>query len=142
KGEMVLFRDELIPVFRLHKMFDIEGAANDSSEGLLVILQEGERHCALLVDTLLGQQQVVAKPMGVGIGKVDGFSGAAILGDGRVGLIIDPIEILSLARQHVGSGNYRGRAAGNGREEGAEQITAEETTDQPEAKKEGREVKS
>jgi two-component system chemotaxis sensor kinase CheA len=52
-----------------------------------------------LVDELVGQQQVVAKSLGDGIGKVQGISGGAILGDGRVGLILDPQGIAALARQ-------------------------------------------
>ena len=54
--------------------------------------------CTLLVDELLGQQQVVAKSLCEGLGKVQGVAGAAILGDGHVGLILDPAEILALAR--------------------------------------------
>jgi two-component system chemotaxis sensor kinase CheA len=52
----------------------------------------------LLVDELLGQQQAVAKALGRGIGKIQGISGGAILGDGRVGLILDTSEIISLAK--------------------------------------------
>ena len=68
------------------------------SEGLLVVISEGARRYALMVDELLGQQQVVAKSLGNGIGKVKGVSGAAILGDGRVGLILDPAETAAVAR--------------------------------------------
>jgi two-component system chemotaxis sensor kinase CheA len=52
----------------------------------------------VLVDELLGQQQVVAKSLGSGIGSVAGVSGAAILGDGRVGLILDASALAALAR--------------------------------------------
>ncbi|MCG6537600.1 MAG: chemotaxis protein CheW, partial [Syntrophales bacterium LBB04] len=55
--------------------------------------------CALMVDELLGQQQVVAKTLGDGIGKIQGVAGGAILGNGCVGLILDPGAIATLARQ-------------------------------------------
>lgn len=98
-GELVMLRGELMPIFRMHHLFGIEGAVNDPTKGLLVILDDGDRRCALLVDELLGQHHVVAKSLGDGIGKVPGLSGGAILGDGRVGLIIDVTEIVSIARQ-------------------------------------------
>ncbi|HEY8484284.1 MAG TPA: chemotaxis protein CheA [Longimicrobiales bacterium] len=99
RGEMVLLRGELIPIVRLHQLFDIPGAVETPTEALLVVIGAGERRCALLVDELLAQQQVVAKSLGAGIGHVPGISGGAILGDGRVGLILDPAEIIALSRQ-------------------------------------------
>jgi two-component system chemotaxis sensor kinase CheA len=57
-----------------------------------------QRRSALLVDELLGQQQVVAKSLGDGIGSVAGIAGGAILGDGRVGLILDVGDIVALAQ--------------------------------------------
>jgi len=105
RGEMVMLREELMPVFRLHQLFSIPGAVSDPTEGLLVVVGEGEQRCALLVDCLLGQQQVVAKSLGEGLAKVPGIAGGAILGDGRVGLILDAAEVVSLARQGSGADN-------------------------------------
>jgi two-component system chemotaxis sensor kinase CheA len=99
RGETVIFKDKLMPIFRLHRLFNIEEAVEDPTRGLLIIIGEGNQRCALLVDELVGQQQVVAKSLGVGIGEVQGVSSGAILGDGRVGLILDPQEIAALARQ-------------------------------------------
>jgi two-component system chemotaxis sensor kinase CheA len=110
RGELVVLRDELIPLFRLHRLFNVAGAVENPTQGLLVVVNDGERHCALLVDELLGQQQVVAKPLGVGLGDVPGISGAAILGDGRVGLILDPPGIVALARQTPFPSSKDGRA--------------------------------
>jgi two-component system chemotaxis sensor kinase CheA len=101
KGLMVRLREELMPVFCLYRLFSVKGAIEDPLQGLLVVVGDGARRCAILVDELLGQQQVVAKTLGGGIGKVHGVSGGAILGDGRVGLILDPGEIASLARKSV-----------------------------------------
>jgi two-component system chemotaxis sensor kinase CheA len=98
KGLMVRLRDELMPVFCLYRLFGVKGAIEDPLRGLLVVVGDGIRRCAILVDELLGQQQVVAKGLGGGVGKIHGVSGGAILGDGRVGLILDPAEIASLAR--------------------------------------------
>jgi two-component system chemotaxis sensor kinase CheA len=99
KGEVVLFKGKVLPIFRLHRLFNIEEAVEDPTKGLLIIIGDGNQRCALLVDELVGQQQVVAKSLGDGIGKVQGISGGAILGDGRVGLILDPQGIANLARQ-------------------------------------------
>jgi two-component system chemotaxis sensor kinase CheA len=98
RGEMVMLRQELLPIFRLHQLFSIRNAVEELTSGLLVVVGDGDRRCALLVDELLGQQHVVAKALGTGIGKIQGISGGAILGDGRVGLILDTSEIISLAR--------------------------------------------
>ncbi|MCL6628303.1 MAG: chemotaxis protein CheA [Armatimonadetes bacterium] len=114
QGEMVMLRGELMPIFRLHRLFDIQGATDDPAKGLLVIVDDGEKHCALLVDEILGQQHVVAKSLGEGVGKVQGLSGGAILGDGCVGLILDTTEIVALARQQtarVGNEGVKHRSA-------------------------------
>ena len=101
RDEMVMLRGELLPVFRLHRLFDVPGAVEEPTQGLLMVIADGRRRCALLVDELLGQQQVVAKSLGQGINKVPGVSGGAILGDGCVGLILDTAEIVALARQKM-----------------------------------------
>ncbi len=100
KGEVVLLRGELMPVVRLHRLFDVPEAVESPLEGLLMIVGDGTRRSALLVDDLLGQQQVVAKTLGSALGKVPGVSGGAILGDGRVGLILDVNETVALAQSH------------------------------------------
>jgi two-component system chemotaxis sensor kinase CheA len=98
RGEMLMLRGSLIPIFRLHRLFEINDAVEDPTQGLVVIVNDGGQHCGLLVDELLGQRQVVAKTLGAGLGRVEGVSGGAILGDGRVGLILDPAGIVNLAR--------------------------------------------
>jgi two-component system chemotaxis sensor kinase CheA len=98
KGEMVLLRGELMPVIRLHRLFEVPNAIENPLDALLMIVGDGSRRTALLVDDLLGQQQVVAKALGDGLGKVAGVSGGAILGDGRVGLILDVNETVALAQ--------------------------------------------
>ena len=96
QGEMVMLRGALMPIVRLHQMFSVHGAIENPLMALLVIVGDGSRRSALMVDELLGQQQVVAKPLGDALGRIPGFSGGAILGDGRVGLILDVRETMSL----------------------------------------------
>lgn len=98
RGEMVLLRDATIPIVRLHRLFGITGAKERPEEALLMLVGDGERQCAVLVDELLAQHQVVAKTLGRGLDAVPGVSGGAILGDGRVGLILDVAQIIQLGR--------------------------------------------
>jgi len=98
RGELVLLRGDPIPIVRLHRLFAIGGAVEEPQRALLMLVGEGSERAALLVDELLGQHQVVAKALGAGIGRVHGVSGGAILGDGRVGLILDVRELLAIAR--------------------------------------------
>ena len=104
-GEVVMLRGEVLQVVRLHQMFGIPGAVTNPTEAILMIIGDGEHRVALLVDQLLGQQQVVAKALGDGVGEIHGISGGAILSDGRVGLIIDVARMTELAR----SGDTRPR---------------------------------
>jgi two-component system chemotaxis sensor kinase CheA len=95
---MVLLRGALVPVFRLHRLLEVAGACTDPTAGLLIVVEHEGQQCALLADALLGQQQVVIKSISSALGEVDGVSGAAILGDGRVGLILDVGGVMRLAR--------------------------------------------
>jgi len=105
RREMVLLRGELMPIVRVHRLFAVAGAVENPTEALLMIVGDGDRRAALLVDELLGQQQVVTKTLGAGIGGTrPGISGGAILGDGRVGLILDVAELAALARQSASGG--------------------------------------
>jgi len=97
KGEVVQFRDNLIPIVRLHRMFDVQDGEDDPYKGLLISIEAEGKCFGLMVDELLGQQQVVIKSLGEGVGQIEGVSGGAILGDGRVGLILDPGGLLRLS---------------------------------------------
>ncbi len=97
-GEVVMLRGEVLPVLRLYRIFGIPDAITTPSDAILMIVGDGEHRVALLVDRLLGQQQVVAKTLGDGVGEIPGISGGAILSDGRVGLIIDIARLTALAR--------------------------------------------
>lgn len=99
KGEMVMVHGSLLPVNRLHQLFGINGAQEQPTRGILIVVGEGSRRSALLVDELLGQQQFVVKPLSGLVAGTPGIAGGAILGDGGVGLILDPEE-LSVSGRH------------------------------------------
>jgi two-component system, chemotaxis family, sensor kinase CheA len=96
--EMVMERGELLPLVRLHELFNIEPDATEATDGLVVIVEEDNQACCLLVDDLLDQQQVVIKNLGEILKHTDGISGGAIMGDGLVSLILDIPGIIKLYR--------------------------------------------
>jgi len=100
RGETFKLREEYLPILRLHQLFGIEDArARELDEGLLVVVEGEGGHCGLFVDDLLGQQQVVIKSLEANYQKVPGISGATILGDGSVALILDVPDLMRLAGQ-------------------------------------------
>jgi two-component system chemotaxis sensor kinase CheA len=89
RAEMALVRGALLPVLRLYKHFHVTPATTDPRESVLIVGEvEGGRFC-LLVDELIGKQEVVIKSLGETFKNAAGIAGGAILGDGRVGLILD-----------------------------------------------------
>ncbi len=99
EGEMVLIREKLLPLIRLHKLFDIPNANHEPSKALVTVISDQKRRYALLIDDLVGQQQVVVKPMDNMFNKVPAVSGASIMGDGKVALILDTAGILRMSRE-------------------------------------------
>ena len=98
KGDVVSVRGEALPLVRLHQLFSIPTAMTDPCRGLTVIMECGGQRTALLVDELLGQQQVVVKSLEAHYRKVPGVLGATILGDGRPALILDAAGLVQAAR--------------------------------------------
>ena len=89
KGEMIKVREELLPLVRLDNILEATGAVTVPSEALVVMVEnEGERRC-VMVDEVLGKQEVVIKSLGERLKHVRALAGGSILGDGRVGLILD-----------------------------------------------------
>jgi two-component system chemotaxis sensor kinase CheA len=88
-AEMALIRGALVPILRLHRRFGIQPRSETVSDGILVICESEGKRLALLVDELAGKQEVVIKSLGRTFKDVQGVAGGAILGDGRVGLILD-----------------------------------------------------
>jgi two-component system chemotaxis sensor kinase CheA len=89
RGEVLSFRGDYLPIIRLHELFGVEPRSRALHEGLVVIAEGDGRRVGLFVDDLLGQQQVVIKSLEANYGHIDGVSGATILGDGSVALILD-----------------------------------------------------
>ncbi|RXH58626.1 chemotaxis protein CheA [Granulicella sibirica] len=88
-GEMAMVRGSLMPVIRLHRRFGLDPRSTNLTDGMLVVAEtEGKQFC-IFIDELIGKQEVVIKSLGPSFKHVVGVAGCAILGDGRVGLILD-----------------------------------------------------
>ena len=88
--EVINLRGSVIPIIRLHEVIDIEKTEEEETDSLIVVvIKKGEQQVGLVVDGLLGQQETVIKSMGSYITNDKLFSGATILGDGEVALILD-----------------------------------------------------
>jgi len=99
QGQVIKVRGEYLPLIPLYQIFNIEPTFTDPSQGLVVILESDGKKAALFVDDLVGQQQIVVKNLESNYRKVAGISGATILGDGGVALIIDVAALLRSSRQ-------------------------------------------
>jgi len=96
---LIQVRGEYLPVVCLHECFGIEGACTDWQQGIVVILEADGAKAALFVDQLIGQHQVVIKSLEANYRRVAGISGATIMGDGRVALILDPAALVGQSRK-------------------------------------------
>ena len=96
RAEVYRLRDDYIPIMDLHEIFGIETTASDLAESLLVVVEGEGRKVGLVVDELLGQQQVVIKSLESNFKPVKGISGATILGDGTVALIMEAGQLVNM----------------------------------------------
>jgi two-component system, chemotaxis family, sensor kinase CheA len=94
-GRVLRVRGEYLPLVALHEVFSITEAVTEPKKGIAVIVEAEGKKTALLVDELLGQHQVVIKSLESNFRKVPGMSGATIMGDGKVALILDVIALSS-----------------------------------------------
>lgn len=100
KGETFLLRGQYLPIIRMHQIFNVLSAKTTKlTEGLIVVVEGQGLRCGLFVDDLLGQQQVVIKSLEANYRRIEGVSGATILGDGSVALILDIPGLVRLANQ-------------------------------------------
>jgi len=95
--EVFWFRDGYVPIVRLHEVFGVKPRASELHHGLIMVVEGEGRRVGLFVDELLGQQQVVIKSLETNFRRVDGVSGATILGDGAVALILDVPGLIRVA---------------------------------------------
>jgi len=100
RGVMVSVRGTLTPLLRLAEMLRIPDAVGDPTAGIVMVLQAGQESRCILVDALVGKQEVVIKSLGETFREQSLFAGAAILGDGRVGLILDTAALVRLKLRH------------------------------------------
>jgi two-component system chemotaxis sensor kinase CheA len=100
-SEVISFRGDYLPIIRLHELFGVEPRAHALHEGLVVVAEGDGRRVGLFVDDLLGQQQVVIKSLEANYGHIEGVSGATILGDGSVALILDVPGLIRAASMRV-----------------------------------------
>lgn len=99
KGELINVRGTYLPVVRMYEVFSLQPEITDPTQAILLILETEGEQVAVMVDEILGQQQVVIKSMEQNFRKVEGIAGATILGDGTVGFILDVRGLLQIARQ-------------------------------------------
>jgi len=103
KAELIRLRQDHIPIVRLHRVFNLEPDTTELAGRLLVIVEGDGQRVGLVVDDLLEQQQVVIKSLDTNYRRVGGVSGATILGDGTVALILDVAGVISLSRESKGA---------------------------------------
>jgi len=101
KGELLDVRNTYLPMMRLYNVFSLQPEHIDPTKAILMILETEGEQVAVMVDEILGQQQVVIKSMEQNFRKIDGIAGATILGDGTVGFILDVRGLIEMSRRMV-----------------------------------------
>ena len=101
QGSVVQVRGEYLPVVALHERFKLEPNVADMDKGIMVILESEGSKTALFVDQLVGQHQVVIKSLETNYRKAQEISGATIMGDGRVALILDVAALVRLPKHQM-----------------------------------------
>ena len=105
QAQVYRLRDEYIPIVKLCDVFNVKPLYDNMEDGLLVVVEAEGKKVALQVDDLLGQQQVVIKSLETNFKSVEGISGATILGDGTVALILDVTGLISISKKNSSSSN-------------------------------------
>lgn len=101
EGAVINVRDEYLPIIKLGELLNMPAEFNDYEQGIMVVLESDGKRVGLFVDDLVGQSQVVIKSLEANYRKVDGVSGATILGTGRVALILDVEELISMHKKRA-----------------------------------------
>jgi len=100
-NDVLLLRDEYVPIVMLNQLFDIASQEKPLDDSIIVVVEADGEKVGVVVDELLGQQQVVIKSLEENYKKVEGISGATILGDGTVALIIDVSGMSKMSANHT-----------------------------------------
>jgi two-component system chemotaxis sensor kinase CheA len=94
-GEVLLLRGENLPLYRLNRLLGVKsGTIREPHDGIAIVVRVSEKPFAVLVDDIIGQTQIVIKRLGMELSHIKGFSGSAILGDGRPALILELPELI------------------------------------------------
>jgi two-component system chemotaxis sensor kinase CheA len=93
--EMVIVRGQAYPIIRLHKLYNLKTDVKALSDGILMMIEENGRTRVFFADAILGEQQLVVKSPPHYLKQVDGMTGFALLGDGRISIILDPDQLVS-----------------------------------------------
>jgi len=113
KGEMLSLQGELIPLISMSALYEIESTQKDDGMPLVVIVEDEEKQAGLLIDELIGRQQVVIKTLGGTMKSTPGISGGAIMPSGRVGLIIDVAGLVKFSNEvEEEGGSKKGKTEG------------------------------
>ena len=111
QGEMLSLHGDLFPLFRLADLFSIDKSEEDSDNLLVVVIEDdNKKHAGLIIDELIGRQQIVIKSLGETMKDIRGISGGAIMPNGQVGLILDVGGIVGIANS--GNGDRAGEEKG------------------------------
>ena len=89
-----MVRGRLLPVYRLHELYQLKPDSTRIEDGLLVVIEDGNQRVCVLVDELIGQRQTVVKSLSGYLGSVRGLAGCTVLGDGSISLIIDVAKLI------------------------------------------------
>ena len=98
---VTMLRGHVLPLVDVAEIFDIEHGHRTKGRLFAVVVNSGKQSVGLVVDSFTGEEEVVVKSLGAFIGDIPGISSAAILGDGRIALIVDVPGLLRLAGIHV-----------------------------------------
>ncbi len=102
--EVVKIREKLFPVVRLHEVNHIDSDIHDLGQGILILVENGDNSICLFADELVGQKQLVIKPIPDYLSRIEGVSGCAIMGDGNICLILDIANLIKLAESQTVTG--------------------------------------
>ncbi len=102
QSEVFRLRDEYLPILRLHDLFDVPADSDEIADGLLVVAEANGQRVGIFVDDLQEQQQVVIKSLEANFRQMQGISGATILGDGRIALILDVQGLIQMFHEKTG----------------------------------------
>jgi two-component system, chemotaxis family, sensor kinase CheA len=93
--DLLMLREEFIPIVRLHQLFGLEDSFENLEDGMLIVVKSGNTKVALSIDEFLNQHQVVVKPLDKNFRSVQGIGAATVRGDGSIGLILDVVGIIN-----------------------------------------------